>query len=374
MLILLLVGVFLAWYPQKILYRKYWKKGLSVRVEFQDSYIYEGDSSAMKEIVANDKILPLPILEVRLAMSRNLEFQKDARTNTSVTDQSYKRDIFSFLFRQQITRTLGFVGKKRGYYQITDANVVGYDFLLGSGYYADFPQQAGIYVYPRQVDTGRIHLICRAVSGMVLSRNRLYPDPFEFSGIREYRKEDPMNRINWKASARCGELMVNQFDATTNITVTVILDVEDRNILKYENLVEESISITSSLVGKLVAAKMDVRVVSNAVDDAAESAFSQRLPAGAGKTAELNQKLACLDIRREVSPIEEQIRAEAQHERSGHTYVLISKNKRREVQEALRALAGSDNQVLWVIPIDPADEQGDLQDRKITMMYWEVEP
>ena len=67
-----------------------------------------------------------------------------------------------------------------------------------------------MYVYPRQVDTARIQMICRAVSGMVLSRNRLYEDPFEFSGIRDYRKEDPMNRINWKSSARMGDLMVNQ--------------------------------------------------------------------------------------------------------------------------------------------------------------------
>lgn len=37
-----------------------------------------------------------------------------------------------------------------------------------------------MYVYPRQVDTARIQMICRAVSGMVLSRNRLYEDPFEF--------------------------------------------------------------------------------------------------------------------------------------------------------------------------------------------------
>lgn len=89
-----------------------------------------------------------------------------------------------------------------------------------------------MYVYPRQVDTARIQMICRAVSGMVLSRNRLYEDPFEFSGIRDYRKEDPMNRINWKSSARMGDLMVNQFDATTSVEVTVLLDIEDANILR----------------------------------------------------------------------------------------------------------------------------------------------
>ena len=164
-------------------------------------------------------------------MSRNLEFDREAKANASITDQSYKRDVFSFLFHQQITRTLPFQAKKRGFYEITGAHAVAYDLFFREGLYSDYPQQTQMYVYPRQVDTARIQMICRAVSGMVLSRNRLYEDPFEFSGIRDYRKEDPMNRINWKSSARMGDLMVNQFDATTSVEVTVLLDIEDANIL-----------------------------------------------------------------------------------------------------------------------------------------------
>ena len=41
--------------------------------------------------------------------------------------------------------------------------------------------------------------------------------------------------------------MVNQFDATTSVEVTVLLDIEDANILREEAQVEESIRITSSL-------------------------------------------------------------------------------------------------------------------------------
>ena len=62
---------------------------------------------------------------------------------------------------------------------------------------------------------------------MVLTQNRMYPDPFEFSGIRDYQRTDPMKHINWKASASAGRLMVNQHDSTTSAEVTVFLDVED---------------------------------------------------------------------------------------------------------------------------------------------------
>lgn len=49
-----------------------------------------------------------------------------------------------------------------------------------------------------------------------------------------------MNRINWKSSARMGDLMVNQFDATTSVEVTVLLDIEDANILREEAQVERA--------------------------------------------------------------------------------------------------------------------------------------
>lgn len=251
MLLLLLLGILLAWLASRILYRKYWNRGLSVQIEFTRRCIYEGERSSMRETIINDKLLPLPALEVRFSASRNLEFLNEARANTSATDNCYKRDVFSFLFHQKIERTLPFTARKRGLYQIYEVTGIGYDFFFRSGYYVELPQQTFLYVYPRQVDTRRIDVLCRAISGTVLSRRRLLPDPFEFSGIREYRRQDPVNHINWKASARTGKLMTNQFDSTTNTSLTLIFDMEDNLILKYEDLVEETLRIVSSLSARL---------------------------------------------------------------------------------------------------------------------------
>ena len=374
MLIILLACVFLAWRLERYVEKKYWKKNLSVNVRFTDTSIYEGESSALKEIVVNDKWLPIPALEVRLAMNRSLEFDKEARANSNVTDQSYKRDLFSFLFRQQITRTLPFVGKKRGLYTIDSAGVVGYGLFFSDNYYVEFPQQTQMYVYPGQVDVNRIRLICRAVSGMVISRNKLYPAPFEFSGIRDYRKEDPMNHINWKASARTGQLMVNEYDATTSIQVILLLDVQDENILKEEDLVEESIRIASSLAARLVRQKMDLQIRSNGRDRLADGELNVRQNAGAGRMMELNQKLACLETGTVSRTGEELIRAEAGREHSGCTFVVISKNQTDGMKSALQSLAGRDNQVLWVVPVPPSAEEISWKAPGVTAMRWEVEP
>lgn len=372
MLILLLLGLVFAFFLQRIIYEKNWKKGLDVALKFQDSWIYEGERSALKEVVKNDKLLPIPALEVGIAMSRNLRFDREAEANSNVTDQSYKRDIFSFLFHQQITRTLPFEARKRGVYEIENARVVAYDLFFKNSYYEEYAQQTSIYVYPRQVDTRRIQMVCRALSGMILSRNRLYEDPFEFAGIREYRKEDPMNRINWKTSARMGKLMVNQFDATTNIEVAILLDLEEDKILKEEKLIEESIRIASSLAGRLVKSRMEVWVKSNAMDEEEKEKLEVYLAAGAGRCAVLNQKLACIKSEEKAGSGIKFLLEETKKENTGQTYVVISKNQGSEMQKALKSLSGGKNPVLWVVPFESDTKLSVTSKHLISVIGWEV--
>lgn len=378
MFLLLVMSVCLALWLQKIVYQNYWNRGLTVTAEFLDAYAYEGDTSYLKEEISNDKLLPLPALEVRLSMNRNLEFSGEAKENSNITDQSYKRDVFSLLFHQKIIHKLPFVCTRRGFYEISKVEIVGYNLFFKAGHYMETSQLTRLYVYPSQVDVRRIRLIFQAITGMILARNRLFPDPFEFSGIREYQPSDPMNHINWKASARSDSLMVNQFDSTTSIQVTVILDVEDSNILRYESLTEESIRIASSLAARMVREKMELNLLSNAVCKNPDNGFQEEtlfwsLKAGAGKVQELNRKLACIDTARKIPAISELLAEEAARKPGGCIYVLISKNQDRAVMEKLRLLAGEGNQILWVVPVKTTMKLEYRDGPGIRLIRWEAE-
>lgn len=382
MLIFLLLSVLLAWLLQRLVYRKFWDRNLQVRTTFADSHVYEGDVSCLREEIANDKKLPLPAVEVRLAISRNLEFSGEAKANTNVTDLTYKRDVFSFLFHQKVIHSLPFVCRKRGFYRITNVEVVGYDLFFSTKHYLNAAQQTQLYVFPAQADISRIRLICQTISGMVLVQNRLYPDPFEFSGIREYRR-DPMHHINWKASAKSGSLMVNQFDSTTSIRTTMVLDVEDSRILRSEPLTEEGIRIASSLAARVVRENMELRLISNAVTvedtDISGAARNREAPPpftwhakpGAGRIQELNRRLACIDTQQEAASVNTLLQKEADQRPSGQIYVLISKNQDSISTELLRALA-SGNEILWVIPVASGDSLLHAGMQGIRMMRWEV--
>ena len=376
MLFILLLCVLLAWLLCRLLFSRYWQRGLSVSSRFRDSVIYEGDTSALSEIVVNDKLMPISALEVRLAISRNLEFMDEAKENSSVSDQSYRRDVFSFLFHQRVERTLRFCGVKRGYYELHEADLIALDFFFRTSYYKKIPLSTQLYIYPGPADAKRIVLLCQAVSGTILSRRRLFPDPFEFAGLKEYRREDPMNHINWKASAKSGSLMVNQFDSTTDIALTLLLDLEDTLILKYQELLEESIRITASLAMRLVEMRMPIRVKSDCADPDTEAPLSLYLPAGSGNIHLLNQKLARIDTARTAVTALELISGEISAKESQHTYIFLSKNHGAGLAASLRSLAGTDNTVLWVLPFSRAERDalpapGTLPPQ-ITLFPWEM--
>lgn len=364
MLLLLLLGVAAFYSLQKFLYRRYWKRRLYIQIGFEERFAHEGDVSYLREEITNDKILPLPALEVNLAMDKGLRFSGEAKDNANVTDQSYRRDIFSLFVRQKVIRRLSFACEKRGFYEITKADVIGYDFFFQRGFHDNREFRTSLYVYPRLADSRRITLLCRAVTGMAVTQNRLFPDPFQFSGIREYRPSDPMHQVNWKASAKGQGLLVNQFDSSTNIHMKLILDTEDTGIIRRDKLNEEGIRIAASLASRMAKERMEVTVTGNGMNRI-------HLKDGAGKIHKLFEELARIDIYRQTERISEELKREKEKLRPDVIYVIVSMNQDKETAEAVVSLAEKGNAVLWVIPAMCPAESTALP--KVTVFRWEME-
>lgn len=365
MLFLLLAGAGAFYLLQLIIYKKYWNTGLDIMIEFEARSAYEGDISYLREVIINDKFLPLPALEVNLAMDRALKFSGEASENANVTDQSYRRDIFSLFMRQKVIRRLPFICEKRGCYEITNADVIGYDFLFRRSFHDDRMQKTAIYVYPKLVDTHRITLLCKAVSGMIVTQNRLFPDPFCFSGIRDYHPSDPMHHINWKASSKGQGLLVNQFDSTTNIQMKIILDTEDSGIIRHEELTEEGIRIAASLASRIIKEKMELTVTGNGMERI-------HLKDGAGHIQTLYQALSRIDIRKTSRRLCEELKKEKDKLQSEIIYVIISMNHDKDTVRAISSMASGGNPVLWVLPAPASAENVPGSFGDVNIFRWEV--
>lgn len=352
MISLFFIGLLLLTILWNRYYTRHWSRGLTVSLNFLQDHVYANDQTQMREQIENRKKLMLPVLEVAFHVDRNLSFH-DCE-NTSVSDYIYKRDIFALLGNQRITRTLTLDCPRRGFYRIDRSDLTTFSILHQRRFSIDVPAGTWLYVYAARTDVSDVLVVCERLMGNLQCAKRLYEDPFAFSSIREYTITDPMNTINWKASARTGELMVNTFESTLTEKVMIYLDIEDSGILKYEYLTEESISVAASLAQKLIGRGMEVgifvNVSSNENSDSEppqmisiESACSKK------QLTNIEQMLAKRRADEKIVPLTTAFDLFSSKPPEDAVMILISKNVALN-QAAIERFVGKERQAVWVIP------------------------
>lgn len=261
MIIVLLLGMLLVGALWECYYRFRWSGDVTVKLWFETDAVYAGQETKLYEVIENRKKMPVPVLEVGFHTRKELDFA--GVENTNVSDYLYKRDIFSVLGRQKITREIPVKCTKRGKYLVSDVDIATHTLLYRKRYSKAVGTGAQLYVYPKMTDVSEIVTLCEHLLGTLQCAKRLYEDPFAFRTIRDYTADDPMKTINWKASARTGTLMVNIFDSVQTRKAMILLDVEDTGILKYEDLVEEGIALAATMMRRLIRRNTEVGFVFN---------------------------------------------------------------------------------------------------------------
>ena len=363
LILLLLLGLFLL---QAALYDRLWNKGLKVEVNFREEYAAEDETAVLEEVVVNGKFLPLPAVEVSFHMDRGLRFTDEA--NTAVSDRSYRRDVFALGVRQKITRTLEFQCVKRGYYRIDEAGLNVRSLMLTRKYLTDLPQNTEFYVLPRPVPADRIAIPFSQIMGTVLSRRKVYDDPFEFAGLRDYARGDPRKDINWKATARTGDLLVNMHESTLSQKVAVLLDLEGLGVQQADVLNEEAVRIASSLCARLLAAGVEVDVYSNGTDALTGTPLRAAGVSGAGSVLSLRKKFACVRAGNGLLPIGSFF--PAGREAHNALFVLVSRNQTEELSRELSLLAGKETCV-QIVPYREEHTRA-AAPGNVRRSFWEV--
>lgn len=335
------LGVFLVW---TLYYRKHWAEQLEAEVAFGQDVLYAGQQTEITERIENRKRMPVPVLEVAFQVRKEIRFLD--LENTAVSDFTYKRDVFSMLGRQRITRRLAVECRRRGHYRIEKVDFTAYSLLHTWIYTVQQQVETSVYVYAKRTDVSELTLCCEKMLGARQCARRLYEDPFAFRGIREYTVTDPMKTINWKASAKSGELMVNTFDSTLTEQVMIYLNVADEGIIKHENLIEEGISVAASLAQKLIGKGMEVGIAVNVTGE------KYRLsPAGGrGQLTSIERMLAELDWKAQVISYES-ILTELPE---GAMPVFISRNT-EGIDGAVTEFLGKEQEGIWVVPMTAAE-------------------
>ncbi|MBC7169856.1 DUF58 domain-containing protein [Candidatus Bipolaricaulota bacterium] len=121
------------------------------------------------------------------------------------------------------------VRARRGHYPLRSLHVEAEDLLGYATWYDDLPCPTPLTVLPRFERLRGIAIAPRRTLVQAgTARSRRGGVGIEFFGTREYRPGDEIRRINWKAAARVGELVVTEFEEERAADVAVVLDVRER--------------------------------------------------------------------------------------------------------------------------------------------------
>lgn len=353
MFIIMLAALLLLLWGWNTYYGRHWYRNVKVSLDFDRANVYAGESSELTEVITNRKRLPVPVLEVGFHARRELVFQDTE--NTNVSDYTYKRDIFAVMGRQRITRRIPIQCRKRGFYQINEADITAFSLLYQKRHSRSVATKAQLYVYPAQVDVSQTMAVCERMSGLQQCAKHLCEDPFTFRGIREYTTDDPMKAINWKASAKMGGLMVNTFDSVMTQKVMLYLDVEDSGILKQEELVEESIAAAASIIRRLVRQGVEAGLATNARYDAEaldrlqlkQPEVSIKCSNSKGLLTRMERSLALYHKENGWSAYETCL---DKADLEDAVLIFISKNATKERQQLIETFLGKEQYGIWLCP------------------------
>lgn len=337
------------------LFEYLWDRRLAVEVTFGADHAVVGDDTTLEQRVVNGKLLPILVLQIAYQTDRGIEIASG--NNVSVTDYVNIVEVFSLRSFEETTRTLQVHCTRRGYYRIRRTSLTAYHFFGRSALYKNIDQHTELYVYPDRIRLPALYMVIDRLSGDVKARNYLYEDPFTFRGIRDYTPQDPMTRINWKASARTGDLKVNVRDYTAGQRVMLLLNLEHPETPHGDDLLEDSIRIAATIAERLVQHQIPVSLVTNGRDIV--TGASPLL--GAGSSMDhlqmILEALARLEIHRTPAAFEEILEDRLQRAAGAEeACCIISSSRRDGVTSLAEQLGEAQGGILWVCPL-PVDAE-----------------
>ena len=331
-----------------IYYRKHALDDLSLHVSFSKPVASYGEVIEVIEVAENNKKLPLPFVLLKFESPTSLEFLD--MTNSSLSDLIYREDMLTMKPNSRHTRKIKVKCVRRGYYSFVRVNLTTSDILLVEKIARSFDNNASITILPEMVPLPEIQTLLSVTFSDVLQRRTLLTDPFSFSGIREYQPWDPMRSINWTATARAGDFMVNQNTSTSTRQVSIFVNLEFYNMKESLALLEKAISLAYSYSAELSAAGIPSQIFTNGRDAITGIPVVDSFVSEGDEAMRRGLALARIDISAGVVSFADLIDEYISNTGANDYIVVISPKYDSAFRTVLIDLKAKRSSLLWVMP------------------------
>lgn len=210
-----------------IVYRRFALAKITYQRLFSQSSIVAGETVEMVELIENRKFLPVPHVVLEAAFDSSMHFNDDTDAFMNRTDRFLTmRSIFSLSPYTRVTRKHRIRCIRRGVYRLNSAAMTAGGVFGGTAFmqWTFTGEGTELTVYPKLMPHFDTYLSSHSFQGDTVVRRYILPDPFIRQGSRPYQFGDPLNQINWKATARTGNLHVHLQEFTADYYVKILLN------------------------------------------------------------------------------------------------------------------------------------------------------
>ena len=339
------------------LWSRYLFRGVSVRSELSESRAFQGEEVELRFELENRKPLPLPWFHLRVALSDDLDVDGEDLTAASAPGLNWlmRRGALGWYERRRWRMRV--TAKERGQFQIGPTQLDSADLLGLFPRHWDDAQTSAFIAYPRVFALDDLGFPADRPLGESKGRNRIFEDPLRIAGLRDYEPGDPLRRIDWKATARRGELQSRVYEpsAVQHLYVLLNIDTLEHSWEGYlKDDLERTVSMAASLAVWGAGRRYAVGLLANG------SLPNSDRPIRLAPSRSRSQLPRILETLAVVQPLTmgnlaSNLRRESSRLPLGSTLVLAAAFITDELAEAMRRLQGEGHRVVVVVTSERVD-------------------
>ena len=243
---------------------------------------FPGESVPLVLEVENRKLLPISWLRIRDPWPKPIGPEdEESLAPTHNPTQGLLTNVFSLRWYERARRSFDLLFRQRGTYSVGPARIESGDLF---GLYENTREQGPVEiftVFPSLIPFQSLDLPSENPFGDKKSRRRLYEDPNQPIGVRDYQPEDSFRRVHWPATARTGDLQAKVYKPISANVMVICLNVSTfpRHWEgTYPELLEHIIKVAATLAYKGIQDGYRVGLISNGCLAHADQPF--RIPPG----------------------------------------------------------------------------------------------
>jgi uncharacterized protein (DUF58 family) len=264
----------------------YWRAHSLDNIRYQRHWYYTrafpGEHSAVRIEVENHKLLPVSWLRAMDNWPKAVAPEDDSDLGAShLRGQVILTNLYSLRWYEKSMRSYDLLFRQRGIYPVGPLRLISGDLFGMYDQIVDVPNLEYLTVFPELLPLDALKLRAEDPFGDRRSRRRVFEDPNQVIGVRDYHPEDGFRKVHWPATARTGQLQARVYQPVSSQMMVVCLNVATGPNFwdgVIPELFEQLIKVAATLVYQGMQAGYAVGLISNGYLQHAGQPF--RIPPG----------------------------------------------------------------------------------------------